>query len=433
MLQAIKNVVEKKRGDIISFTQNLLKISSVQNPPTGSEKESQEFLAGKLRQLGLKIDLFELGEIAGLTDHPAYNPIGMGGPRRDYRGRPDLVGFWKGKGGGQSLILSGHVDTVSPIHIEEWKHDPWGGEIENGKIFGVGAVDNKGPLSSMLMAIDCLRELGVELKGDLIYESVIDEEHGGANGSLATLMRGYTADAIILGEPTDLGVAVANYGCQKIEISFRGRIRHHFEREKSIPPIKLAMSICQAMEDLEQERCEKGNVLLPDKADLPIRIPFLKIGDMEDREKIEDGRMVLWLATRPDESQDMLFQEVRDCLAKLAQGESWLHKSSLQLQCIGRHLEGSSISLTHPLAICLNNTFQEVMGKKPDNIYGTSCDLFIYTKHAQIPGLVFGPGKLSCAHATDEHIEIEDLLNSVKLYAMLILNWCGYEKNGEIK
>jgi acetylornithine deacetylase len=103
------------------------------------------------------------------------------------------------------LLLNGHVDVVPIGDKSQWKYDPWAGQIDHGKVWGRGAVDMKGGIEAMICAMEAIQRAGLKLKGDLIINTVVDEETGG-DGTRATLDRGYKADAVIIPEPTDLNI-----------------------------------------------------------------------------------------------------------------------------------------------------------------------------------------------------------------------------------
>jgi len=117
---------------------------------------------------------------------PTYSNLVQSGKLNilNYKDRPNVVGTWKGLGGGgRSLILNGHIDTVTIEPRDEWTHDPFGAEIEDGRMYGRGTSDMKSGIIAAMVALESLIELGVKLRGDVVFESVVNEEHAG-NGTL---------------------------------------------------------------------------------------------------------------------------------------------------------------------------------------------------------------------------------------------------------
>ena len=157
----------------------------------------------------------DLHDVPGLESHPWY------WPGRDYNGRPNVGARLKGRGSGRSLILSGHIDTV-PRGTQPWTRDPFGGEIDGRRLYGRGSNDMKGGIGTNLFIVEALHRLGIKLDGDLIFESVVDEEFGGVNGTLAGRLKGFNADAAVISEPSLLRVCPAQRGGRTVHIRLSG-------------------------------------------------------------------------------------------------------------------------------------------------------------------------------------------------------------------
>mgnify|MGYP001088131208 CR=1 FL=1 len=144
----INDFVERNRGEILQVLSELVQIRTENIPPSGNEKKGQEYLYNKLTEFipEKDIEVFDTDEIEGIKEHPLFFPT-IDGMKRKYKGRPNLVATLRGRGGGSSLVLSGHVDTV-PSGEEHWKifDDPFSGKIKNGKLYSRGSMDMKGGL-----------------------------------------------------------------------------------------------------------------------------------------------------------------------------------------------------------------------------------------------------------------------------------------------
>ena len=129
----------------------------------------------------------------------------------------------RGSGGGRSLTFNGHIDVV-PIGVERnWSHDPWGAEIEDGRMYGRGAADMKAGVVAMLGALRALRD--VELRGTLCVETVIEEECTG-NGAAACRARGPRTDAALIPEPFNHAALVAQVGVLWATVTVEGKAAH---------------------------------------------------------------------------------------------------------------------------------------------------------------------------------------------------------------
>ena len=190
--------------------------ASENTPPVGDEGACQQYIASALQAAGWEPDIYELDSVAGLRDHPIF----VDG--REYAGRPNIGSAPARPAQGRSLILSGHVDTV-PRGTQPWTRDAFGGQIEGNRLYGRGSNDMKAGVGINLFVAEVQwRALDLRLAGDLIFETVVDEEFGGVNGTLAGRLRGYSADAAIIAEPSFLRVCAAQRGGRIAHVTFTG-------------------------------------------------------------------------------------------------------------------------------------------------------------------------------------------------------------------
>ena len=147
----------------------------------------------------------------------------MGARRALVRGPSNVIATAPGTGGGRSLVLNGHVDVVSPEPVGWWTGgDPFSGRIEDGRLHGRGAWDMKGGLAAALWAWEAVRATDVPLRGDVRFESVIEEECTG-NGALAARLDAPRADAAIIPECTGLETFTETPVVLWVEVTVRGR------------------------------------------------------------------------------------------------------------------------------------------------------------------------------------------------------------------
>ena len=196
---------------------------------TGEEGNAQRHIAGLLRAIGAEATVAE-PDVAAMfrkfpriaqypthwqhdlilpyTELPTYEALTASGLQAvlNYTDRPNVTGVVRGTGGGRSLILNGHIDTVTIEPAKEWTRDPFGAEIVDGAMYGRGTSDMKGGVMAALMALTYLAETGKRPRGDVIFQCVVNEEHAG-NGTLDLVVRGQRADAAIVLEPTSNTIA----------------------------------------------------------------------------------------------------------------------------------------------------------------------------------------------------------------------------------
>lgn len=412
----IREQLEKDREQATSLLQEWVQSPSVQ----GEESSIQESIASRLAQMGLAVDLWVM-EGDELLAHPYFVS-----PRDVFDASPNVVGVWKGQGGGRSMILNGHVDVVPAGDRAQWSEDPFSGKIEDGKLYGRGATDMKGGNLSSLLAIEVLQKLGVKLKGDVIFQSVVEEESGGA-GTLATILRGYKADAALIPEPTNMKIFPKQQGSMWFRLSVKGRSAHGGTRYEGVSAIEKSMLVVQAIGKLEKERNDRLDDPLYEK--LPIPIP-INLGVIEggkwpssvaDLVKLE-GRM----GVAPGEQMEDAKAEMAAALKQLAELDPWFAEQPVELEWYGARWVPGDVDQTHPLMDILHSQFEAVTGSRAvveASPWGTDGGLL--TALADTPAIVVGPGITQVAHYPNEYIELDEVFRCAEIFALTLLEWCG--------
>jgi acetylornithine deacetylase len=221
--RAVLAAVEDLGEDLAETLVSLVRIPTV-NPysgdPDGSgEAEGQRFLERLMRAAGGRAERLPV---------PAdvYERAGVLGPRgRSFAGRENLIGrFTFGSDAGPTLVFNGHMDTVG---ASDYDGEPFGGRREGDLVHGRGASDCKGGLVAGLFALRALRESGAELSGEIVFESVVDEECSGAGaGTLACCLAGIKGRAAIVLDGTAGRILTGCQGIATLEAAVRGRAGH---------------------------------------------------------------------------------------------------------------------------------------------------------------------------------------------------------------
>lgn len=397
----------------------LLQILVQENSTRGRESSAQAIIIEKCRRLGLKLDIWEIDKDE-LSQHPFFFC-----DRGDFSGNPNVTAVLKGTGGGKSIILNGHIDVVPVGDEQNWKHDPFSGHIETGKLYGRGSTDMKGGTVALLMAIESLVATGIRLKGDVIFQSVIEEESGGA-GTLSAVVKGYRADGAIIPEPTNMKIFPKQQGSMWFRITVKGKAAHGGTRYEGVNAIEKSMLVLEKLQQLEKERNQKINDPLYDKIPIPIPINIGKIesgqwpSSVPDQAVIE-GRM----GVAPEETMESAQKEMEACLYVLNKQDKWFEENPLEIEWFGARWLPGSIENEHPLQMVLSESFIKVKNKPPvieASPWGT--DGGILSTAGNIPVVVFGPGITETAHDANEHIELEEMYAASEIVALTLLKWC---------
>lgn len=207
----------------VALAQQLIRI------PSFLWRESQvgRFIADWLHQRGFEVELQEVPLHDGGVTHQA-------------------IGRLRGDGSGPSLMLCGHTDTSDwggqPFREQEWTHDPFGGKIEDGYLYGLGAINMKGGVAAILMAAEALRRTGVPLRGDLVVACVVAETGGGV-GAQHLIASGLRTDSCIVTEAGNLDVGVISVGYVQGKVRVLGEFKH---RVPYVNPIEKITKVIEA-------------------------------------------------------------------------------------------------------------------------------------------------------------------------------------------
>lgn len=410
--------VDARRGRIIELLQALVRIPSV----TGEEGEIQGFVAERLRRMGLEVDVWE-PDWEALKKHPGYVPV-----TRGYEGRPNVVGVIKGMGGGKSLLLNGHTDTVPNGPREAWEHDPLGADLVDGRVYGRGASDMKSGVAAIIAAAECFLAAGLRPKGDVILDIVVDEELSG-HGTLDTILRGYRADAGICCETSGNAVQPGSIGRIWFEVRIKGKPAGIQRRYEGVNAIDLGYKIVQAVAGLEKARLKTvSHSLYPKIIDaIPCMIGSFEAGSFPSA--FPDTCLLKGsMATVPGEDHAAAKRSLVDQVARAAQADPWMKDHPPEVRFAGYYAEAAAIDRNHPIVQTVARNYKEVTGRDPE-ISGRqgAADIRFLNGFGKIPTVIFGPGPTTQMHANNEWVAVDDLIDAVKTLALSICDWCGAE------
>jgi acetylornithine deacetylase len=370
----------------------------------------------------MEVDLWNI-KFEDLRDHPSFSmPI----ERKEGLGVVGSIGEGKE---GHNLILNGHTDTVYPGDENNWNHPPLEGTISQGRVYGRGAADMKGGLCCAIFAAKAIKDAEVNLKGKLSIQSVIGEEDGGI-GTLSTILRGYTADAAIIMEPTELKIGAAHAGALAFNVTILGKSAHACVREEGVNAIEKFIPIFKGLRTLENER----NTLVNNPLYSRYKIPFpINIGTVQGGkwpgsvpERLEfQGRVGVIVGESVEEAR----KSVEETIAKIAHEDLWMEEHPPLVEWSGYQFDSASISVDHPFVNTVSYAFTKATGKTAQFEGMTyASDMRHLTNIGETPTLLFGPGDVRNAHSPDEYVKIDELITTTRTLALTALQFCEYKK-----
>lgn len=403
----------------IQFLSRLVKIRSL----TGQEAEGQNFYAAACSSSGLDVQKFE-ADAEIIKKHPAYVHIGI-----DYGGRPNIAAAKKGTAGGRSLILNGHIDVVSPEPVSQWTVDPWGGEIKDRRLYGRGSLDMKAGLCANLYSLKAIMDCGLQTKGDVILESVIEEEAGGSGGTLACLMRGIEADGMVIPEPSGERILITHPGIKYFRVTVFGRTAHAALSHLGVNAIVKMVPIIKALEALDEERAKRLSYPLVEKT--TGRPCNLSLGKMQAGDWV--STVAGWAALEcrlgfvPGESGKEVMAEIHQTINEAVRNDGWFVDHPPKIEWFGWDTEPWLEPTDSGFIRAFMATAGETLSAAPE-LLGSSGGLDNrFGPYFNVPSLAFGPIGAN-HHGIDEYVSIPSLLTVTKALALFIAEWCHLDE-----
>jgi succinyl-diaminopimelate desuccinylase len=317
-------------------------------------------------------------------------------------------------GRGKTIALNAHGDVVPPG--EGWTHDPYGGEIEDGKIYGRAAAVSKSDFATFSFAVRALESLQAQLKGGVELHFTYDEEFGGEMGPGWLLRNKLTKPDLMIAAGFSYEVVTAHNGCLQLQVTVHGVMAHAAIPESGVDALHAAVQILNAL--YAQNRRYKGIV-----SEVPgINHPYLNVGRIEGgtNTNVVPGKVIFKLDRRmiPEENPVEVEESVRELIADSA------------ALCPGVTVDVKRLLLAQPLKpVAGNKPLVDAIQKHGEAVFGQQIpamgtplytDVRLYAE-AGIPGVIYGAGPRtvleSNAKRADEQLELEDLRRATKVIA----------------
>lgn len=382
----------------VGLLQQLIRISSV-NPP-GKYEEIATFLESYAGKLALQCNLYE-------TPRELCKSSGIDSEER----RLSLKAIAPGEETGPRILLLGHLDTVPAGDMSAWKHDPFGGQIANGKLYGRGACDCKGRLAAYLFAQLALTDVFGKLPFEVSFAATADEEIGGKTGASYLLQNGKLDCDYCIGEGYTWEVFNGFKGLLWSRISIEGKSAH------GATP-NLGISAVQPLEALLKELREyQARLEIQEEASETT----LNIGLVRAGEKIN---MVPAFATVEIDMRVGEGYRLRQAADDLSAIVDRVAESFRDLK-----FNVSFPIKTEPIGLPPNHFLAKTVQSSVEEVTRTAIPLKLWFAHSDtvhflkrgIPCVNYGVGRAGVAHTTDEHVELEDLRLSTKAIALAVM------------
>jgi len=429
--------IEERRGEIAELLAELISFDTTTRgepgEPARDEEPLQARLAAILEAAGAEVELWEPAP-GELDRWPRQVPEGL-----TFAGRPQMLARFGGSGSGRSLLFNGHIDVVSAEPRERWTSDPFAPEIRDGRLYGRGACDMKGGVAAMVVAAEVLAAERALPAGELLVNTVTDEEWNGA-GSLAAVAHGVAADAGVVPEATDFEPWIACRGVVNPTVTVRGRPGHaempqpDWREGGAVNAIEKAVVVLESVRELRERWARDGS-----------EHPLLKPGELVPT-MIEGGEWwvnypasctvvvdVTYLPQQGDAEGGWaagLEREIEEWVGAAARRDPWLAGNPPSFEW-GTNLAPAEIEPDHPIVACA--LAAGTAAGRPGAVAALQGwhDAATFTRFGT-PTISYGPSGLAndgetMAHAIDEYVPVDDLVATAQALALIAMRWSGGE------
>jgi acetylornithine deacetylase len=423
MLARLRAAVETGFDAEVAFLQQLVRFPSTR----GNEGPLQDWMRREFSARGYAVDRFTLADVP-LASHPKASQMVEADPARSVQ----VVAAHRPAGPtGRSLILQGHIDVVPEGPAEMWTHPPYAAAIRDGWLHGRGAHDMKAGVACMVFAMDAIRAAGLEPAADVYLQTVTEEESTG-NGALATLLRGYRAEAALIPEPTGHSITRCHTGTLWFRLRVRGVSVHVAVAQDGSNAILSAMHLIRALQAHtaalnRAAQADRWYGAVPD----PIKFNpgVIRGGDWASSTPAwceVDCRIGLLPGTEVADAM----AGVERCVAEAARGDAFLANNRPEVEWHGFQADGYVLEPGSEAERVLAGAHRAVhRGEMPERRSTAVNDTRFYGLYFGIPALCYGP-KGEGAHGFDERTSLADLGTCTLTIAAFIADWCGLRERG---
>lgn len=385
------------RDAIVEFHRGLVQIPSV-NPP-GDCVDAIAYVRAPFEEAGFDIEIID-----------------------DGTNQPNLIAKY-GPDNGKKLLINAHVDVVPIGERSAWKFDPFGAEVEDGRVYGRGAGDDKASVTAQSIAALAVHSSGVPLKGQLIYTAVSDEESGGVHGAKLVAEAYPDPDWAIVGEQTLNRVAIGEKGGAGCELIVHGKTAHGALPWEGANAIEgIAEIIVALRRELWPKLADRVHwAFKPSSGSVNMIEGGVKANVVPDRASIYIDRRIV-----PGEDPEECRAEI---LAIAEQAIQNVPGCKVELQALYPGKEANANDVNDPLVQAMIGANEMIGANTEPTGFSMGTDGRFWNAKG-VPTIIYGPGDPSLAHIPDEWVGIEEMVEATKAYAVTMVRLLGdYEGN----
>jgi succinyl-diaminopimelate desuccinylase len=405
--------------EVIDLTASLVRINSVWDPAAGtSEQAAAECAAVWARAQGFRVVMEEVAP-----------------------GRPNVIVTHAAGAGPRTLMFEGHTDVVTPGDESSWTHDPFGAQIAGRRMYGRGTNDTKGNLAAMLVAMAALKRAGAPLAGNIVAGVLCDEEDQ-MIGVRHFIEKGHAdrVTAAVICEPQDGLICTSQKGALRARLNLCGKMCHGAMPLSGLNPATAVAEVIRGLHHLEESAAKAigrdEHLGWPSFTPTVIQAPA---GGAAQLNVVPgEARVLVDIRTTPRQSHSAVINDLKSLAAKAelaARTHYGEYDRLLGIQRCHNLTVGLEILTDRPCTLtdpgepvvqAAHWATRAVTGREPvyGGVPGATDGTFLWAwKH--IPIVTMGAGDRQVPHQKDEWVDLDQLVETVKIYALTALHYLG--------
>lgn len=335
----------------------------------------------------------------------------------------NVVGLLRGRGGGSSAMFNGHMDHVDPGQADEWPHPPYGGGIHEGRLWGRGVADMKGPLAAMVHGVGLLAQEKLRPAGDVYVAAVVQEEVGGLGSK--KLVEAVRTDLAVVGEATSNQLARGHRGRIELVVQVRGKSVHASVPDQGVNPHHVLARFIQRLETLAlaHDQTFGGSSVAP----------TLYLTNQQSSNVIPgEARLHLDWRNVPGEGPEEVLAQLQplldSCLSEVkgSKGKVALHTHDLRTytghtETFPAVFPSFGLAADDPLVRRGQEILERALSRSVDVIIWRFATDGGHLMEAGVPTIGFGPAEAKELHTVGEGVPVEMLQEGLLGYAALAI------------
>ncbi|MGE5258131.1 MAG: M20 family metallopeptidase [Hyphomicrobiales bacterium] len=417
IIKKVLNAIDPQ--EVIDLTASLVKINSVWDPTAGtSEQAAAEYAARWAEAQGFQVLMEEVAP-----------------------GRPNVIVTHAAGPGPRTLMFEGHTDVVTPGDVPSWTYDPFGAHIAGRRMYGRGTNDTKGNLAAMLVAMAALKRSGIPLAGSIVAGVLCDEEDQ-MTGVRHFIEKGHAdrVTAAVICEPQDGLICTTQKGALRARLNISGKMCHGAMPLSGLNTATAVAEVIKGLHQLEESAAKSfgRDELLGWPSFTPTVIQAPASGAAQLNVVPGEARVLVDIRTIPCQSHPAIINDLKRLAGQVEQAARVHYREYDRLLDIQRSHDltvGLEISTDRPCTLTERSepvvqaahwATRTVTGQEPvyGGVPGATDGTFLWALK-KIPIVTMGAGDRQVPHHKDEWVDLDQLVETVKIYALTALQYLG--------